>query len=35
MTGQELMLLHLGVLALAVLGLGLSLYRFIKPWRKG
>jgi len=30
MTGQELMLVHLGILALAVLGVGLSLYRFIK-----
>jgi len=30
MTGHELMLVHLGILALAVFGVGLSLYRFIK-----
>ena len=34
MTGQELMLVHLGILALAVFGVGLSLYRFIKDRRK-
>jgi len=35
MTGQELMLVHLGMLVLAVLGVGFSLYRFIKDRRKG
>jgi hypothetical protein len=29
MTGQELMLVHLGMVVLAVLGVALSLYRFI------
>jgi hypothetical protein len=35
MTGQELMVVHLGILALAVFSVGLSLYNFIKDRRKG
>jgi hypothetical protein len=35
MTGQELTLAHLGILALAVFGVGLNLYNFIKDRRKG
>ena len=34
MTGHELMLVHLGILALAVFGVGLSLYNFIKDRRR-
>jgi hypothetical protein len=31
---QELTLVHLGILAVAVFGVGFSLYNFIKDWRK-
>ena len=34
MTGQEMTVVHLGILALAVFGVGLSLYNFIKDRRR-